>query len=51
MGKRDPEPIMGQKLGTAVVGEKEIGGQSHNELGHVKTLDDQRRFVTNYQLK
>lgn len=51
MGKRELEPLMGQKLGTAILGEKEISGQSHNELGFVQTLDDPRRFFTSYQLK
>lgn len=49
--ERDPEPHPSEKLGTAVVGPKEIGGQSHCEHGKVTTLDDPRRFITNYQIK
>jgi len=34
-----------------VIGPKEIGGQSHSEIGFLNQLDDPRRFITNYQIK
>lgn len=41
-----------EKLGSSkVVGPKEIGGQSHSEIGHLSSFDDPRRFITNYQMK
>ena len=34
-----------------MIGPKEIGGQSHSEIGFLNQLDDPRRFITNYQIK
>ena len=34
-----------------MIGPKEIGGQSHSEIGFLNQFDDPRRFITNYQIK
>ena len=50
IGKQEPDPKLSEKLGTSVVGPKEMSGHSH-ESGKVQTADDPRRFITNYQIK
>jgi protein phosphatase 1 regulatory subunit 32 len=50
LGKQQPDTKLSEKLGTAVVGPKELSGHSH-ESGLVQTADDPRRFITNYQVK
>lgn len=50
-GKQRPLPILSEKIGSAIVGPKEDGGQSHCERGFVQMLDDPKRFITSYQTK
>jgi hypothetical protein len=48
---RNKEPKLSEKLGTAFIGNINETAQTKCEKGFVQTLDDPRRFITNYQMK
>jgi hypothetical protein len=51
LGKQRLAATFSEKIGSAVVGPKEEGGQAHCEKGFVQHLDDSKRFITSYQTK
>jgi hypothetical protein len=51
LGEQKPRQKISEHLGQFNLGPKEMGGQVHCERGFVQTLDDPRRFITNYQIK
>ena len=51
MGEQKPHGKIAEQLGQFNLGPKELGGQVRCERGFVQTLDDPRRFVTNYRIK
>ena len=52
MNKPPLNQRLDDKLGsTQIVGPKEFGGQARSERGYLQTLDDPRRFITNYQIR
>ena len=48
---RSKDTKLAEKLGTAFVGNVNETAQTLCEKGFVQTLDDPRRFISNYQLK
>jgi hypothetical protein len=51
LGEQKPHGKVAEQLGQFNLGPKELGGQVRCERGFVQTLDDPRRFITNYHIK